>query len=101
MRSWWSTASIRVRLTAWYAAALALMMVVYAAATFAAVRHEFFEQVDDQLHEDFESAEGVLAPPADGRETRAGGGRHDPDDDADRGSDGRQSGGAPRYRRGA
>ena len=33
---WWSTASIRVRLTAWYTAVLALMLVVYAAATFLA-----------------------------------------------------------------
>ena len=31
------------------------MLVVYAAATFVAVRHEFFEQLDDQLHDDFET----------------------------------------------
>jgi K+-sensing histidine kinase KdpD len=54
MTAWWLTASIRVRLTAWYAAALALMLVVYAAATRAAIQHEFFQQFDDQLHEDFE-----------------------------------------------
>jgi heavy metal sensor kinase len=39
---------------------LSLMLVVYAAATFVAVRHEFQEQLDDQLHDqlhdDFESA---------------------------------------------
>ena len=29
MTRWWTTASIRVRLTAWYTAALALMLVVY------------------------------------------------------------------------
>ena len=61
MTPWWSTASIRVRLTAWYAVVLSLMLVVYAAATFIAVRHEFFEQFDDQLHDDFETAKGFLA----------------------------------------
>jgi heavy metal sensor kinase len=47
---WWSTASIRVRLTAWYTAVLALMLVVYAAVTFLAVRHEFHEQLEDETH---------------------------------------------------
>src|SRR5437763_13192441 len=77
------------------------MMVVYAAATFAAVRHEFFEQFDDQLHEDFESAEGFLAPAADGRVTWSGGGRHDPDNDEDRGSDVWLASGEQVYRSGA
>ena len=45
MRRWWSTASIRVRLTAWYSAVLTLMLIVYATATFVAVRHEFYEQL--------------------------------------------------------
>ena len=45
----WSAASIRVRLTGWYALVLSLMLVVYATATFMAVRHEFLEQLDDQL----------------------------------------------------
>jgi len=87
MTSRWATASIRVKLTAWYAAALALMMVVYAAATFTAVRHEFFEQFDDQLHEDFETAEGFLVPTGEGRVAWSGDSRHDPDNDEDRGSD--------------
>ena len=52
MSGWWSNASIRVRLTAWYLAALSSMLVVYAAATFVAVRHEFREQLEDQLHGD-------------------------------------------------
>ena len=34
----WSAASIRVRLTAWYAIVLSLMLVIYASATFLAVR---------------------------------------------------------------
>jgi len=44
----WSSASIRVRLTAWYTAALALMLVVYATAVFIAVRHEFREQLEEE-----------------------------------------------------
>jgi len=50
VRRWWSRASIRVRLTAWYSAALALMLVVYASATFVAVRHEFYEQLEQEEH---------------------------------------------------
>ena len=83
----WSAASIRARLTAWYAVALSVMLVVYATATFVVVRHEFFEQFDDQLHDDFESAEGLLAPTPDGRVVWAGDRHHDLDNDEDRGSD--------------
>ena len=50
MIRWWSTASIRVRLTAWYTAVLALMLVVYATVTFLAVRHEFHEQLEEETH---------------------------------------------------
>ena len=68
----WSRASIRVRLTGWYTVVLCLMLVVYASATFVAVRHEFVEQFDEQLHDDFETAEGFLKPTADGRIVWAG-----------------------------
>jgi heavy metal sensor kinase len=83
----WSAASIRVRLTGWYAVVLGLMLVVYATATFVAVRQEFQEQLDDQLHDDFESAEGYLTPAPDGRMAWSGDRRHDADNDEDRGSD--------------
>jgi signal transduction histidine kinase len=46
----WSSASIRARLTAWYTAVLFLMMAIYASVTFLAVRHEFYEQLEDQPH---------------------------------------------------
>src|SRR5437870_10134976 len=98
---WWSTPSIRVRLTGWYTVVLFLMMVVYATATFVAVRHEFFEQFDDQLHDDFETAEGFLAATNDGRVAWSGGAHHDPDDDEDRGSDVWLASGEPVYRSGA
>ena len=97
----WSAASIRVRLTGWYAVVLSLMLVVYATATFLAVRNEFLEQLDDQLHDDFETAEGFLAPAPDGRVAWSGGRRHDPDDDEDRGSDVWAANGDQIYRSGA
>ncbi|MBZ5558096.1 MAG: HAMP domain-containing protein [Acidobacteriia bacterium] len=97
----WSRASIRVRLTTWYTAVLCLMLVVYATATFVAVRHEFFEQLDDQLHDDFETAEGLLAPAADGRIVWSGDRRHDPDNDEDRGTDVWSASGEQIYRSGA
>ena len=79
----WSTASIRVRLTGWYTVVLCLMLVVYASATFVAVRHEFGEQFDEQLHDDFETAEGFLKPTPDGRIVWSGDRYHDPDNDED------------------
>src|SRR5437764_6407088 len=97
----WSAASIRVRLTAWYAIVLSLMLVIYASATFLAVRHEFFEQFDDQLQDDFEHAESYLTPAADGRVVWSGDGRHDPDNDDDRGSDVWLASGEQVYRSGA
>jgi hypothetical protein len=48
MSGWWFGASIRVRLTAWYTAVLALMLVVYATTVFLAVRHEFREQLEEE-----------------------------------------------------
>jgi heavy metal sensor kinase len=101
MRPRWSTASIRVRLTGWYTVVLCLMLVVYASATFVAVRHEFAEQFDEQLHDDFETAEGFLKPTPDGRIVWAGDRYHDPDNDQDRGSDVWSTQGEPIYRSGA
>jgi heavy metal sensor kinase len=62
---WWRKASIRVRLTAWYTAVLSLLLVVYAAATFLAVRHEFREQLEDRL---LESRAASRPAPADDAE---------------------------------
>jgi heavy metal sensor kinase len=60
--TWWSTASIRLRLTAWYTAVLSLMLVVYASATFLAVRHEFRESLEDELHADTANHEVAVDP---------------------------------------
>jgi len=93
--------SIRLRLTGWYTVVLFLMLLVYATATFLAVRHEFLEQLDDQLHDDFETAEGVLAAAPGGRIALSGDRHHDPDDDHDRGSDVWTANGDPIDRSGA
>ena len=97
----WSRASIRIRLTTWYSVVLFLMLVLYAAATFVAVRHEFLEQLDAELHDEFEMAEGVLAPTPDGRITWAGDRHHVPDTDEDRSVDVWSTSGEQIYRVGA
>jgi heavy metal sensor kinase len=68
-------------------AVLCLMMVVYATATFLAVRHEFQEQLDDDLREDFETTETQLARAPDGHITWSGDVRPEPEEDADRAVD--------------
>ena len=97
----WSTASIRVRLTGWYTVVLFLMLVVYATATFVAVRHEFLEQFDEQLHDDFETAEGFLTSTPAGRIVWSGDRHRDSNSDEDRGSDAWSANGDPIYRSGA
>jgi heavy metal sensor kinase len=67
MKRPWAAATIRARLTGWYAVVLTAMMIAYATVTFIAVRHEFLEQLDERLHDDFEAAEGRLTRMADGR----------------------------------
>jgi len=79
--------SIRLRLTAWYTGVLCLMLVIYATATFLTVRHEFLEQLDDDLYEDFETAEGLLVRTAQGGFAWAADRHHDPGDDEHRGTD--------------
>ncbi len=99
MTGWWSSASIRTRLTAWYVGAMCLMLIVYAAATYFAVRHEFSEQLDDQLRDDFEEAETLVAPTASGGIVWSVEGRH-ADDEVDRGMDVWSLSGAPLFRSG-
>ena len=81
MKAPWAAPTIRARLTGWYAIVLAAMLVVYATATFIAVRHEFLEQLDERLHDDFETAEGRLTRATDGRILWAPDAHHDAHDD--------------------
>jgi len=77
VRTPWHAPSIRLRLTGWYAAALSLLLVVYATATFVAVRHEFLEQLDDQLQDDYTAAEGLLTRTPSSRVAWTGDRHHD------------------------
>ena len=79
--------SIRFRLTAWYTGVLCLMLIIYATATFLTVRHEFLEQLDDDLYEDFETAEGRLVRTPQGDFAWAADRHHDPDNEEHRGTD--------------
>ena len=81
MKLAWAARSIRARLTGWYTIVLTAMLIVYATATYVAVRHEFLEQLDGQLHDDFETAEGLLTWMPDGRVAWVGDRHLDPDDD--------------------
>jgi heavy metal sensor kinase len=97
----WAPPSIRFRLTGWYSVVLFLMLVVYATATYGAVRHEFFEQLEDQLHDEFEAAEGFLVPASDGHIVWSNERYGDPDEDQDRGIDVWSADGQAIYRAGA
>lgn len=97
----WSAASIRARLTGWYAVVLLAMLVIYATATYIAVRHEFLEQLDEQLHDEFETAEGRLVQTPEGRITWRDEERHDADDQPERVVEVWSAGGEPLHRSGA
>ena len=79
--------SIRLQLTAWYTGALCLMLILYATATFLTVRHEFLEQLDDDLYEDFEAAEGLIVKTPQGSLAWASDTHHEPGSDEDRATD--------------
>ena len=52
--------SIRVRLTLWYTATLALGLLAYGGGTYGLLRHGLSAELDRQLHADFERAEHDL-----------------------------------------
>ena len=60
MRAWWRPRSVRVRLTAWYVGALAVVLVLYAGGVFVLLRHALSSALDQQLDDDFELAEQML-----------------------------------------
>src|SRR5215471_7271896 len=56
----WRPRSLRVRLTLWYAGALAIVLGLYAAGVFVFLRHSLSSALDGQLRDDFELAEQML-----------------------------------------
>lgn len=55
-------ASLRVRVSLWYAAVVALALIAYAAAVWLVAERALLAQLDDRLHNEIEAAEGLLQP---------------------------------------
>lgn len=60
MSRWWRPRSMRVRLTLWYAGALAVVLALYAGGVYIFLRHSLTAELDHRLHDDFEVAEQML-----------------------------------------
>lgn len=56
----WLPTTLRMRLTLWYATALTVILVLYAAGVYAFVQHNLYVELDRQVNEDFEAAEASL-----------------------------------------
>jgi len=69
--------SVRVRLTLWYTAALACVLLAYAAVVFAFLRHALYRDLDRRLHEDLDLVQEELEVSADGRLVWRGSGHAD------------------------
>ena len=66
MSAWWRARSVRFRLTVWYAAALAVVMLAYGGFVYAALRETLQRELDHQFHEDTEAASDVMDRARDG-----------------------------------
>jgi heavy metal sensor kinase len=68
MMAIWRPRSVRLRLALWYGAAVALVILAYAAGVYIFVNKSLREELDRALHDDFEIVEQLLndnPPPAD------------------------------------
>lgn len=72
--------SLHARLALWSAAVIGVVLLVYTAAVFAFLQASLYEELDAQLSDEAELAEGSLTRFADGRVGRVGGAARDPDD---------------------
>lgn len=69
--------SVRVRLTLWYTAALACVLVAYAIIVLVFVRHALYRDLDRRLHEDLDLVQEELEVSDDGRLVWRGSGHPD------------------------
>src|SRR5260370_32905551 len=53
-------ASLRVRLTLWYAGALAVMLVLFAAGAYQLLRQGLYREIDRQLESDYKVADELM-----------------------------------------
>lgn len=74
--------SIRTRVTLWYTAALTAALVLYAVVVYVSLRQVLWAELDDRLHHEIETGEGLLQPywSADGVRTPGGASPLDDDD---------------------
>ena len=56
----WRPSSVRLRLALWYSAAVALVLLIYAAGVYVFVRNSLRDELDRALHDDFEIVEQLL-----------------------------------------
>lgn len=56
----WRPRSVRLRLALWYSAAVALVVLIYAAGVYTFVSRSLREELDRTLHDDFEVVEQSL-----------------------------------------
>ena len=75
----WAPRSVRMRLTAWYATTLALVLVIYAGGVYVFVQRTLLLSLDQQLGDDVETAEQQLERTSDGGLQWRG--ASDPDED--------------------
>jgi heavy metal sensor kinase len=66
---WWRSHSVRVQLTVWYAAAMIVVLGVYAAAVFASVSRSMSDSLDQRLRSDFWWAAATVDQRPDGTVT--------------------------------
>src|SRR6185503_19532379 len=67
MSSWWKRRSVKLRLTLWYAAATAIVLIVFAWVAYEVVEHRLGAELDRQLRIDFDLVEAQLDTDASGR----------------------------------
>jgi len=64
---WWLRRSVRLRLALWYAAATALVLILFAWFVYEVIEHRLAAEIDRQLRIDFDLVEPQLSVNNEGR----------------------------------
>ena len=67
MTGWWLRRSVRLRLALWYAAATALVLILFAWFVYEVIEHRLAAEIDRQLRIDFDLVEPQLSVNNEGR----------------------------------
>ena len=81
MRHWWRRRSIRARLTVAYAGSLFVILLAYATGVYFFVAHKLEDDLNRDLHGDFEVVESMLVRGDDGSVRFAGGHHYDAEEE--------------------